>query len=258
MAPVAPSRHPDRSGAGQSSQALSPLAPPPSFPFPSARPGTPLNYYFSSESFQALLRVAFAQCKGKGKTEKKVKSQNTKRIACFASRNLLASSPETSSHTLKLLLQRAGRPEPQAGSSLHQHEGAQPARGQVLYLTVRLRQPRGHKARGQRGGGQWGCGAADVQVGVQQLGRRRHRGAPRLQEVGRQQRAGRQPQLLLESRHKERAVARGEDQRGRGRLGGLLAAGRARREVLELEQPGGREGAGQPPAGAAPHTRGCA
>lgn len=46
---------------------------------------------------------------GKHKT-KKLKSQNTNRIACFASRNLLALSPGTSSHPLKLLLQEVGWP----------------------------------------------------------------------------------------------------------------------------------------------------
>lgn len=46
----------------------------------------------------------------KNKTKNQLKSQNTKRIACFASRNLLASSPETSSHPLTLLLRRASGP----------------------------------------------------------------------------------------------------------------------------------------------------
>lgn len=90
-----------------------------------------------------------------------------------------------------------------------------------------------------------GRGAADVQVGVQELGCRGHRGAPSLQEVGRQQRAGPQPQLFLESRHEEGAVARGEDQRGRGQLGGRRAAGRACQVVLQLEQPGGARGGGE-------------
>lgn len=127
-----------------------------------------------------------------------------------------------------------------AAPSLHQDERAPPARGQVLHLTVPVGQPRGVETRGQHGevrlqgcGGRQGrCGGADVQVGVQELGCGGHRGDPRLEEVGRQQRAGPQPQLLLESRHEEGAVAGGQEQRGRGQVGSLLAAGQGRWVVL--------------------------
>lgn len=62
--------------------------------------------------------------------------------------------------------------------SLHQDKCAQLAGGQVLHLTVPLRQPHGVETRGQRGkvwlqgcgGGKGRCGSADVQVGVQELG----------------------------------------------------------------------------------------
>lgn len=65
-----------------------------SFPRPH---GTPSIIIFS-ETVLSRLRVAIAQCKERGNNIK-LKSQNTQRIACFASRKLLALSPEPSSHT---------------------------------------------------------------------------------------------------------------------------------------------------------------
>lgn len=68
VAPEVPSHRPRPTVVALASPAEpAACAPPPSFPFPSTHPDTPLDYYFSSESFQALLRVTSAQCKEKKK-----------------------------------------------------------------------------------------------------------------------------------------------------------------------------------------------
>lgn len=176
---------------------------------------------------------------GKKQNKTKIlKSPYTKHIACFTSRKFLALSPKPSSHTLKLLLGRVNGPWGVRGAagpsslhrgvrgavgppSLHQDKCPPLARGQVLHLTVPLGQPSRVTARGQPGEARWQgsvgqshWASTDVQVGIQELCSRRHRGHASLEERCWQQR---------DPRHEE-AVTGSEHVWDRGRLGALRAA----------------------------------
>lgn len=83
-----------------------PLPPsPPRPPTPTTHP--PLLFFF--KNCPVPTHGSSRSVQGENKTKYKLKSQNTKRIACFASRKLLALSPETSSHT-QIIASRSRRP----------------------------------------------------------------------------------------------------------------------------------------------------
>lgn len=103
--------------------------------------------------------------------------------------------------------------------SLYQDERPPLARGQVLHLTIPLRQPSRITAWGQPGEALWqgtsGEGhwaSTDVQVGIQELRGRRHGGHAGLEEGRWQQ---------WDSRH-EKAITGSEHVGDGGQLGGLL------------------------------------
>ena len=73
-------------------------------------PTTHPQLLFFFRNFPVPTHGSSCSVQRENKTKNKLKSQNTKRIACFASRKLLALSPESPSHTLRLLLRGVGSP----------------------------------------------------------------------------------------------------------------------------------------------------
>lgn len=176
------------------------------------------------------------QGKKQKQKQKILKSPYTKHIACFTSRKFLALSLKPPSHTLKLLLGRVNGPWGAVATppSLYQDKCPPLARGQVLHLTVPLWQPSRVTARSQPGEALWEgprgqshWASTDVQVGIQELRSRGHRGHASLEEGCRQQR---------DPGHEE-AVTGSEHAWNRAWLGARLAARRGERVVLQLEQP---------------------
>jgi hypothetical protein len=205
---------------------------------PSARPRDILSIIIFLQKV-SLLIIEVTQCKEKTKqkttTTKILKSPYTKRIACFTSRKFLAFESGNHLHILRnycleesighgwggvVKVARLGGcgPEP---PSLYQDECPPLARGQVLHLTVPLWQPSWITAWGQPGEALWqgpsGEGhwaSTDVQVGIQEMRSRRHRGHASLEKGCWQQ---------WNSRHEE-AVTGSKHIGDRGQLGALLAA----------------------------------
>lgn len=162
--------------------------------------------------------------KQKQKQKRKIlKSPYTKHIACFTSRKFLAFESETIFTYSEIIAWKSqsggsggGAAEP---PSLYQDECPPLARGQVLHLTVPLRQPSRITAWGQPGEALWqgpsGEGhwaSADVQVCIQELSSGCHRGHASLEEGCWQQ---------WNSRH-EKAITGSEHVGDGGQLGGLL------------------------------------
>lgn len=101
-----------------------PLPAPPTalLPIPSTGPNNrPLDYYFSSKSFQSLLGVTVAQCKEKKKN--KLKNPKHQTYCLFLFWKVIGFASGTIFTYSEIIASRSQLP--QLGPSLHQDEGAQ-------------------------------------------------------------------------------------------------------------------------------------
>lgn len=102
-----------------------PLPAPPTalLPIPSTGPNNrPLDYYFSSKSFQSLLGVTVAQCKEKKKNNK-LKNPKHQTYCLFLFWKVIGFASGTIFTYSEIIASRSQLP--QLGPSLHQDEGAQ-------------------------------------------------------------------------------------------------------------------------------------